>query len=167
MLGLVRFRHAALVAIVVVMSVAPATALGHGGQVVIVEPPMVTPGAEVSIHGDFLWTDMPVTITLQRPAAAVLPLAQTTTDGQGHLEARAVMPDVRAGNYTVIVTAESGEAIEVPIEIRAADLTLPIAAVFALLIAGVFALGAWLRRRPVAATPPEASRSPRATAARD
>jgi hypothetical protein len=143
------------------------TVLGHGGQIVVVEPPVAPPGAEVSIHGDYLWTDMAVTITLVRAGTRDLPLGTAQTDGQGHLEARATLPDLRAGSYQMVVTSAGGEGVETEFVVQAADLTIPIAAVFALLIAGVFAVGAWLRRRPVAATPPDASRSPRATAARN
>jgi hypothetical protein len=154
------------VALVLLFVLVPNT-VGHGGQVVVVEPPVAPPGAEVSIHGDYLWTDMPVTITLVRSGGRDLPLGTAETDGQGHLEARATLPDLRAGSYQIVVTGAGGEAVATEFVVQAADLSLPIAAAFALLIAGVFAGGAYLRRRSDSVTAPGAPRSPTAAAARD
>ncbi len=116
----------------------------HGGRTVIVEPPIAPPGSEVAIHGDFLWTDMPVVITLAGTSAPREPIATALTDGQGHLEARATLPDLRAGKYRIIVTAEDGETVEAELIVQTGDLLLPIAIGFGTLILVVLGVGAWM-----------------------
>jgi hypothetical protein len=122
-------------------------ALAHGGQIVVVEPAVAAPGTELSIHGDFLWTDMPVTVTVSGAAAPREPIATATTDGTGHLEVRAVLPDLRAGTYTVVVTAASGETIEAGLVVESSSLAMPLAIGFGALLIGVVALGAVARAR--------------------
>ena len=134
---------------------APA-ALAHGGREVVVEPPVADPGTQLSIHGDYLWTDMPVAITLSGPSAPREPIATAMTDGTGHLEATAILPEVRPGNYELVVTADSGETVSAGLVVRARSVALPILAGFAVLALVVIGAGAWTRRRrtPGAATGP-------------
>jgi hypothetical protein len=125
---------------------------------VVVEPAIAAPGAELSIHGDFLWTDMPVTVALSGAAAPRAPIATAVTDGTGHLEVRAVLPDLRAGTYTVVVMAASGETIEAGLVVESTSLALPLALAFGALLVVAVALGALARarsgrRRPMSPPP--------------
>jgi hypothetical protein len=121
--------------------------LAHGGQVVVVEPAVAAPGTDLAIHGDFLWTDMPVTVSLAGAQAPRDPIATATTDGTGHLEVRAVLPDMRAGKYRVVVTAATGETVEADLIVETTDLILPLAIGFVVLLVIVLAVGSGMPSR--------------------
>ena len=113
---------------------------------------MAAPGDELAIHGDYLWTDMHVTVSVAGTSAPPQPMATATTDGTGHLEVRALVPDLRAGNYRVIVTASTGEQLEADLVVQSPDMALPVAIGFLALLAVVVGAG-WYTRRGSARRP--------------
>ena len=135
MSGLVRFLLVAAASLVLAVVAAPAVR-GHSGQVVIVDPAVAPPGSEVSIHGDYLWTDATVTVWLVGPTAPRDAIATGMTDGRGHLELQTSLPDLRSGTYTLVVANEAGEQVETELVIRS---DFPLAA-FALGFFGLVAL---------------------------
>ena len=90
---------------------------------------------------------MAVTITLVRAGTRDLPLGTAQTDGQGHLEARATSGPPRRFVSDRRHECRRGEGSRPSSSCRRLTSPFPIAAVFALLIAGVFG------RRCLASTP--------------
>jgi len=145
---------AATLMFLVLLVLAPSV-MAHGSQTLVVEPPVAEPGTNLSIHGDYLWTDMEVVITLSGPTAPGDPIGTAVTDGTGHLEATATLPEVRPGNYEVVVTAASGETVSTGLVVPSPAVVLPIAIGFGLLALVVVGFGAWTRRRHAPGAVPE------------
>ncbi len=103
---------------------------------IVVEPPIASPGDELSIHGEALWTDDTVSASIVGRAGAARPIGTAMTLGSGALEMRARVPDdMPRGVYEVVVTSSSGASVSVELVIEPELPLLPLVA-----IAGAFAV---------------------------
>jgi hypothetical protein len=128
------------------MASTPIVAGGSGASGIIVEPPIAHPGDEISIHGENLWTDATVTVSVVGRAGATRALPGGITGGNGTLELRARLPeDLPAGRFQIIVTNEAGEQVGTELIVEPAVPVVPIAIALAAL--GAVALVAISARR--------------------
>jgi hypothetical protein len=115
---------------------------------IVVEPPIANPGDQLSIHGEFLWTEDTVSASIVGRAGAERSVGTATTLGNGALEMRARVPDdMPSGVYEVVVTSSSGETVSVELVIQADFPILPLLALAgAFGVVAVVALAAWRRK---------------------
>lgn len=114
----------------------------------MVEPAVANPGDELSIHGEFLWTDASVSASIVGRAGAARSIGTATTLGSGALEMRARVPDdMPLGVYEVVVTSSTGESVSVELVIQPELPILPLLAVGGSLLAVALVVLAASRRR--------------------
>ena len=115
---------------------------------IVVEPPVVHPGEEVTIHGTFLWTDADVSVSIVGRAGAARIIGTAATLGDGSLEMRARVPDdMPAGIFRVVVTTSSGDTVDVELVIDPPFPFVPTAAAVAAILAVSWVLRSTSRRR--------------------
>jgi hypothetical protein len=121
----------------------PTPTYAHGGAPgLVVQPPIVAPGAIISVRGDNLWTDAAVRVTLLGASGERTPLAGGTTDGEAHLDlAVALPPDLAAGSYQVEVTNPTGDRVTANLVVDEAS-DVPLIAVL-VATAALGLIGAW------------------------
>jgi len=160
-------RPSLIASLLVLLLVAAGTTAvaGHNGIIdVVITPPIVEPGDEITIQGGALWTELPVEVTLVHQDGGSRTIGSGMTAGDGSLFMTAVLPDdIPDGPYQVIVTNPYGESTHGSVVVRSAVQALPIAlGVVALVVVGL-GLMRWARRRPsTSASAPAAAPDPEA-----
>ena len=92
----------------------------------VVEPPVVAPGDAINVHGDALWTESPVTVTLVDGSGTQRTVATSVTSAAGALEIATRVPDdLATGTWEVVVANDAGEHVEGQVIVRS---SIPIAA---------------------------------------
>jgi hypothetical protein len=128
---------------------------GHGGYVdLVITPPIVEPGDEISIQGQALWTELPVDVDLVHDDGGRRRLGSGMTAPDGSLSMTVVLPDgIPDGAYQVIVTNPYGETDHGSVVVRS---TYPTALVTGVIVVGVLGfvlILRLLRRRPATGRP--------------
>jgi hypothetical protein len=134
------------------------TTFAHGGRGLIVDPSVSPPGAGISVHGSYLWTDQAVTIVLLAIDGTMWTLGESSTSGNGDLESSVVLPsDLPDATYSIVARAANGEDAHVQLIIRSAGPTMPLpvlaAAVLSVVLVVSFTIAVVLRRRPIDSGP--------------
>jgi hypothetical protein len=130
-----------------------APVLADGGPSgIIVTPPRVKAGEEISIRGSALWTELPVTARLVGASGATRTIGESLTGPDGSIDWTVALPhDIPPGQYRVVLENAYGETAEAPIVIEE---SVPIVALAtlggAVAIALLIVFSAWRRRRVVA-----------------
>ncbi len=162
---IVRFTRAVVVAAVAVLAaVATAGPAGaHGEEKLGVQPAVVRPGDELSLSGQYLWTDQPITVRFEAEGRPPATAGSGTTGGDGTVELALRVPKgLPAGTYDVVAVNSFGESARAHVIVEAAPagptrvIALGAATVATL---GLVALAASRRRNQSAEPTPAASTS--------
>lgn len=138
-----------------VLAVVPITTMAHDGvSRIVVEPPIAHPGDDLVVHGQFLWTDQPVTVAIVSSAGISRQIGSSMTLGDGSLEARVRVPvDLATGVTEIVVTNSVGETAAVELVVTPVGLSMPVgvavAAVIALALLAALGAGRLAGRRRV------------------
>ena len=127
-------------------------AAAHGGRTLVVEPPVAAPGAALSVHGSYLWSDQPVTLVLLAIDGTMWTLGESATGGNGDLESNVVLPEgLPDATYVILARAENGEDAHVELVVRSESSSVPIPVALGAAAVGLVAVfgAAAARRRHV------------------
>lgn len=135
-----------------VAAVAAPTVVADGDAFgIIVTPPIVEPGGEITIQGGALWSELQISAELVDPDGAARPLGATMTAADGSLFWVVPMPvDVPDGRYEVIVSNAAGETVQAYVIVRSAVPVIPIVAGLVAAVAIGLVLWSGVRRRRAA-----------------